>query len=274
MQPLLHPGDIVRIERRETIHRGDVVAVEIAGVPAIHRVARVSGHGVVCVGDNCRRPDPEAPLSAVYGVATVLTPGRRLRGGRSGYLFARARYFGAVVPLMARTAGDEVDLLFRQVTALRLPERRLFAGGPRVARDEGFVLLDPAAAIAALAGAVPPGDGIEVPAGVFGGMSGSDREKLLDALSGRRVVVWGTLARRPRLRVTRPLRRALAAAGLSAGRAGDASVRGPREGWRLFHYVEPEELADALRAAGGADVEAVVVQTIGGGSYVRGSAQL
>ena len=292
MLPLLRPGDIVRIERRDHVRRGDVVAVTIAGTPAIHRVVAITSQGIICCGDHCRRRDPLVPASAVHGVATLIAPGRRLRGGSLALAQARACFWLLLVPWVARSGFDDVSLAWRQAIGAPLPTTRSMPGGPRESRDASLKVLD-AEAVARLLGLAERGpdessgatdttpaddladaQGVEIPAGVFSGLGAADRRRLLGRLVGHRVVVWGALAQGPRVRVTSSLRRFLGGLGISFGEPGDAAFRDRSGGWRPFHLFTPEEMEAELAAAGGIEVETSVVTTLGGGGYVRASAYL
>jgi hypothetical protein len=289
MFPTLRPGELVRVERRERVRRGDVVAVDIGGTPTLHRVVALTPAGVVCRGDNCRRSDPPVDLFDVYGVATMRLPGRRLRGGPVGLAIARLRYWLRLLPVFFRTTGDDLALLSKQVRGAGLPVRGDMLAGPRDRQQGPGLRLEPSmvtelvdetrtdgrgGAVPSFLSGLPSDTVVEVPAGCYSTLIAADRQKLLTRLVGHNVVIWGAHRHGVRVRVLGGMRRNLGRRGVMAGEPGDAAVRVAGEGWQRIHSFTVDGLAAELSRCGGRDVAAELVTVLGGGSYVRGTAIL
>ena len=111
MQPTLAPGDRVLLSAFTSAPReGDIVLVDAAGQPRLHRVVAVAGQELRTRGDGCATDDPPVALARVVARASavaregVVTPlGASLRFGAGG-LARLARLEGRRV---AAAAGGE-----------------------------------------------------------------------------------------------------------------------------------------------------------------------
>jgi len=295
MFPTLRRGDLVRVEPVGRLRRGDVAVFELCGALVVHRVVSVGESGVVCRGDAYRSLDPPIPRQDVFGAATVALPGRRLRAGAAGLAAARLRACEYRWRRRGRGTIDDLALL-RDQRRGRVADSSPIPGGLRDPAERGNTVLGPDLVGGLLGWDGTPADGglvpafpredpgqtsgrddpaaVEVPAGVYGALLPDERRRLLAALAGRRVVVWGHLAHARRLALTRAVRRLTAALGHAAGEPGDAAVRSdPTADWRRFHFFTAAELVAELAAGGGRELESSVVERPPV-RFVRASAQL
>jgi len=69
MTPALRPGERLRIApvHAAAVRVSDIVLVEAAAGPRIHRVIALAGSRITTQGDAMPRPDPPAPAAAVLG---------------------------------------------------------------------------------------------------------------------------------------------------------------------------------------------------------------
>ena len=91
MSGVFQPGDSLRLEAVsfESLRPGDIVAVESAPVPYVHRVIRVNGTEAVTQGDNNAAPDarpltPGCRFSLVTGAVSFPGVFRPVAGGPQG----------------------------------------------------------------------------------------------------------------------------------------------------------------------------------------------
>jgi len=288
MTPTLRPGDLVRVEPLWRLRAGDVVVYGRGGALVVHRVVSIAGTTVVCCGDGRRRHDPPVPLVDVLGVAVAAEGGRSLAGGRGVLLVARGRFWVAMLPRLALNVARDVELLWRQRRGRELPAPALSLAGPRDGRGgegmalglkDAWKLLAPSDVVSgrvprdAEGGALLAAESVEVPAGIYSGLGPAERRRLLRALAGKRVVVWGFAAAGPRQRVVAEVRRLFARLGRPCGQPGDLAVLDGLGGWTVAHLFTAPELRAELASAGGRDADAGLLSTIDG-AFVRATAQL
>jgi len=79
MLPVMWPGDLLEIERRDpaTMQRGDVVVFRRDGRLVVHRVLRNVGNQLLTRGDHLTRPDAPVPHSEVLGCVLAVERGSR-----------------------------------------------------------------------------------------------------------------------------------------------------------------------------------------------------
>lgn len=255
MLPALRPGDYVRVAPAAGVRRGDVVVAETGGLLVIHRVVALDADTVTCRGDRRRRSDPQLPRAAICGRAVEVAGRGPVLGGLRGLVQARLCFWLWAVPTFAVAIGAELALLRLQMSGRTAPVLLTDDGpgpveGERLRADDAMALLTggPAAASPLPAAGVST---VWISAGVYGGLEPADRRRLLAALHGREVIVWGRMFDGPRLRATGALRRVLVALGRHAGEPGDSVLLAAAGAWSYLHFFAPADLAEEVRAAGG-----------------------
>lgn len=78
MTPLIRPGDRVLLERCASVRAGDIILADYQGRPVLHRVVRITDHGVFMRGDNGPAEGRAIDRAAIVGSAVLLDRGPRL----------------------------------------------------------------------------------------------------------------------------------------------------------------------------------------------------
>ena len=163
---------------------------------------------------------------------------------------ARLCFWLWAVPTFAVAMGAELALLRLQMSGRTAPVLLTDDGpgpveGERLRADDAMALLT-----GGPGGHAPSGDQNEpaaasplpaagastvwISAGVYGGLEPADRRRLLAALHGREVIVWGRMFDGPRLRATGALRRVLVALDDMPASRATASCSPPPAHGRTF----------------------------------------
>lgn len=281
MMPTLNPGEKVFVEPCRELKAGDIVAFALGEGLFVHRVLRVDSGRVICRGDNRQVADPPVRREDILGkvvqvVGRERVPDRRIDVARVSLRLARLR-----AGLRLRHLLGEIRLFAAQAGLGEAPPYApalptLWDETDPEVRPECLLTLPAGTDPDSLAAAMPAGDPVVIPAGVFSRLPASARRELLLRLSGRTVIVWA-VSMESAGRVARlftALRRVALRAGVSVGAPGDvyvaAGLAGP--GGRA-HVSTADELRRLILEAGGGDV-AVESRSVRGAALLRAKARL